>query len=362
MDDFMDEYSFNLINAGDIVKGKIIKILSDGIIADISYKADAYVPKDQLSLDPNLDINKFFNIGDEIDLYIVKREDENGDVLASKIKADTELAKEKLDTAYKNGNILSGKIIEIIKGGVLADILGVKAFIPASQLDIHYVNNLNDYLGENVKVKIIDYIPNKKLIASQKVVLEEEKLKKKEELLKTLQEGQVIQGVVKSITKFGAFIDIGGIDGLIPLSEISWVRNKNINDILHIGEKVDVYVERIDKEKVTLSLRKLIPDPWTTISAKFKVGDVILGKIVNITTFGIFVDISDGVEGLVHKSDLLKNIKEYRIGENISVEILNIDTNNKKMSLREIDKNNESYELEREELNVSIIDRLQSIK
>lgn len=362
MNDFMDEYSFNLIHTGDIVKGKIIKILSDGIIADINYKADAYVPKDQLSIDPNLDINSFFKVGDEIDLYIVKREDENGDVLASKVKADTELAEEKLDTAYKNGDILSGKIIEVIKGGVLADILGVKAFIPASQLDIHYVNDLNDYLGKNVKVKIIDYIPNKKLIVSQKVVLEKEKLKEKEELLKTLQEGQVIQGVVKSIAKFGAFIDIGGIDGLIPLSEISWSRNKNINDILNIGEKVDVYVEKIDKEKITLSLRKLIPDPWTTISIKIKVGDVILGKIVNITTFGIFVDISDGVEGLVHKSDLLKNIKEYRIGENISVEILNIDVNNKRMSLREIDRSNESYELEREDLNVSIKDILQSIK
>ncbi|MDN5318035.1 MAG: hypothetical protein PWR08_2160 [Thermoanaerobacterium sp.] len=362
MNDFMDEYSFNLIHTGDIVKGKIIKILSDGIIADINYKADAYVPKDQLSIDPNLDINNFFKVGDEIDLYIVKREDENGDVLASKVKADTELAEEKLDTAYKNGDILSGKIIEVIKGGVLADILGVKAFIPASQLDIHYVNDLNDYLGKNVEVKIIDYIPNKKLIVSQKVVLEEEKLKEKEELLKTLQEGQVIQGVVKSIAKFGAFIDIGGIDGLIPLSEISWGRNKNINDILNIGEKVDVYVEKIDKEKITLSLRKLIPDPWTTISIKFKVSDVILGKIVNITTFGIFVDISDGVEGLVHKSDLLKNIKEYRIGENISVEILNIDVNNKRMSLREIDRSNESYELEREDLNVSIKDILQSIK
>ncbi|MDI3477989.1 MAG: hypothetical protein PWQ59_1514, partial [Thermoanaerobacterium sp.] len=356
------EYSFNLIHTGDIVKGKIIKILSDGIIADINYKADAYVPKDQLSIDPNLDINSFFKVGDEIDLYIVKREDENGDVLASKVKADTELAEEKLDTVYKNGDILSGKIIEVIKGGVLADILGVKAFIPASQLDIHYVNDLNDYLGKNVKVKIIDYIPNKKLIVSQKVVLEEEKLKEKEELLKTLQEGQVIQGVVKSIAKFGAFIDIGGIDGLIPLSEISWGRNKNINDILNIGEKVDVYVEKIDKEKIKLSLRKLIPDPCTTISIKIKVGDVILGKIVNITTFGIFVDISDGVEGLVHKSDLLKNIKEYRIGENISVEILNIDVNNKRMSLREIDRSNESYELEREDLNVSIKDILQSIK
>lgn len=362
MDDFMDGYNFNLIHTGDIVKGKIIKLLNDGIIADIGYKADAYVPKDQLSLDPNLDISEFFNVGDEIDLYIVKREDENGDVLASKTKADTELAEEKLDIAYKNGDILNGKIIEVSKGGVLANILGVKAFIPASLLDMHYVNNLNDYLGKDVRVKIIDYIPNKKLVASQRIVLEEERLKKKEELLKILQEGQVIQGIVKSIAKFGAFIDIGGIDGLIPVSEISWGRNKNINDVLHVGEKVDVYVERIDKKRVTLSLRKLIPDPWTTISVKFKAGDVILGKIVNITTFGVFVEISDGVEGLVHKTNLLKNIKEYKIGADISVEILNIDVNNKKMSLGEIDKNNEFYELEREELNVSIKDRIQEMK
>ncbi|MDI3310718.1 MAG: S1 RNA-binding domain-containing protein [Thermoanaerobacterium sp.] len=361
MDDFMNEYTFNEIHAGDIVKGKIIKILNDGIIADIGYKSDAFVPKSQLSLNPNIKMSDDFNVGDEIDLYIIKREDENGDVLASKIKADTELAEERLSISFKNGDILNGKIIEVVKGGVVADVLGVKAFIPASQLDIHYVDDLNSYLGEKVEVKIIDYIPNKKLVASRKVVFEEEKNKKKETLLKNMQEGQVVNGVVKSIAKFGAFVDLGGIDGLIPLREISWGRNVNINDLLHVGDRVDVYVNKIDQEKITLSLKKLSPDPWMNIDEKFKLGDIILGTIANVTTFGIFVEISEGVEGLVHKSDLIKNIKEYKIGDEMTVEIISFDSEKKKLSLKEVEKNSESYDLEREKLNVTIKDRLEDV-
>ncbi|HHV73680.1 MAG TPA: S1 RNA-binding domain-containing protein [Thermoanaerobacterium sp.] len=361
MDDFMNEYTFNEIHAGDIVKGKIIKILNDGIIADIGYKSDAFVPKSQLSLNPNIKISDDFNVGDEIDLYIIKREDENGDVLASKVKADTELAEERLNTSFKNGDILNGKIIEVVKGGVVAEVLGVKAFIPASQLDMHYVDDLNSYLGEKIEVKIIDYIPSKKLVASRRIVLEEEKSKKKETLLKNIREGQVINGVVRSIAKFGVFVDLGCIDGLIPLREISWSKNVNINDVLHIGDRVDVYVDKIDQEKITLSLKKLFPDPWVNINEKFKVGDIILGIITNVTTFGAFVEISEGLEGLAHKNDLIKNVKEYKIGDEITVEIISFDSEKKKLSLKEVEKNSESYDLEREELNVTIKDRIQNI-
>ncbi|SNX55425.1 S1 RNA-binding domain-containing protein [Thermoanaerobacterium sp. RBIITD] len=361
MSNFMDEYNFNLIHSGDIVKGKIIKLLDDGVIADIGYKSDAYISKDQLSLDPNINIYNSFKEGDEIDLYIIKREDENGNVVASKVKADIEMANEKLDAAYKNGYIINGKVIEVVKGGVIADVLGVKAFIPASLLDVQYIKDLNDYVGKDVRVKIIEHIPHKKLVASQKAVLEEENMRKKEDLFSQIKEGQIIEGTVKNITKFGAFIDVGGVDGLIPISEISWGRIKDISEVLKVGDMVNVYVVNVDKDKdrITLSLRNLIPEPWSIISGKYKIGDIIKGKIVSITTFGVFVEIEPGIEGLLHKSNLIRKIKEYSEGTEIIVEILDVDYDNKKISLKEVDKNNEVYELKSEELNVSIKDRIE---
>lgn len=359
MSDFLDEYNFNLVKSGDIVKGKIIKLSDEGVIADIKYKSDAFISKENLSLDPNINIKDTFHIGDIIDLYIIRNEDENGNVLASKVKADAEKGKEIIESAYKNNDILIGNVIESVKGGVIVSLYNIKAFIPASQLDIHYVANLNDYVGKQIKVKIIEYVKDKKIVASQRVVLEEENRKKSEEILSNIEEGEIVNGTIKNIVKFGAFVDLGGIDGLIPISEISWERVKDVNDVLKIGDKVSAYVLKVDKDKkkITLSLRSLIPDPWSLVDDKYHIGDKFDSKINNVTTFGVFTEVEPGIDGLVYKSNLLNDLNKYKIGNDISVEILEINSLKKKISLKEIERNrNEEYTYKNEELNVKLGD------
>lgn len=364
MSDFTQDYNFELITSGDIVKGKIIRIFDDGIIADIGYKSDAFVSKSDLSLNPNVDIKKTFKINDEIMLYVKSIENDDGNILASKVLADRELSKLKIEEAYKNGDILNGEVIEAVKGGVIASVLGVKAFIPASQLDLHFVKDLNKFVGKQIKAKIIEYIPDKKLIASQKLVLELENKAKKQQFFKKFNIGDIVNGEVKNIVSYGAFIDLDGIDGLLPLSEMSWNKIKNPEEILKIGDKVSVYILNIDKEKekIILSLKHISPDPWATVDEKYHVGDVLKGIITNIATFGIFVEIEPGVEGLIHKTNLQNSIKVYKTQEYINIEILFINSKDRKISLKEVyASDDEIPAIEHKELNVKIGDLLNKI-
>ncbi|AIS52441.1 SSU ribosomal protein S1P [Thermoanaerobacter kivui] len=357
MSDFLEDYSFKIVRTGDIVKGKVIRVSDEGVIANIGYKSDAFVPKNELSLNPNFDVKKVFNIDDELDLYIINVENEEGNVLASKVMADQQLSKEKLQKAYENSDILEGEVIEVVKGGVIAYILGVKVFIPASQLELHYVDNLDEYLGKTVRIKIIEYIPNKKIIASQKEVLKSEKEEAKKRLLSTLKEGDIVEGVVKNVVNYGTFVDIGGFEGLIPLREMAWGKIKDPNEILKVGDKVSTYVLGVDEknEKVTLSLRKVMPDPWEEVEQKYNVGDVLKGTITNITHFGVFVQIEPGVEGLVHKNNLENSIKKYAINDIMNVEILSINPKEKKISFREVPLEEEDIpEIEHQELTIRL--------
>lgn len=364
MSDFIQDYNFKLITSGDIVKGRIIRIFDDGIIADIGYKSDAFVPKGELSLNPNIDIKKVYKIDDEIMLYIKRMENDDGNILASKVLADRKLSKQKIEVAFKNGDILDGEVVEVVKGGILASIFGVKVFIPASQLDLHYVKDLNKFIGKQIKAKIIEYIPDKKLIASQKLVLELENATKKQYVLEKLNVSDIITGEVKKIVDYGAFIDLDGIDGLLPLSEMSWSRKKKPEDILKIGDKISVYILNIDKEnkKITLSLKHITTDPWTKVDEKYKVGDVLKGIITSITTFGIFVEIEPGVEGLIHKTNLQNNINVYKTQEYINIEILLINSKDRKISFKEVTVLDEDVPaIEHKELNVKIGDSLNKI-
>lgn len=249
MSDFLEGYTFKTLRPGDIVKGKVIKVSDEGIIANIDYKSDAFVPKNELSLNPNFDVKKTFNVEDELNLYIISVENDEGNVLASKVMADDKLSREKIEKAYKNEEIIEGEVIEVVKGGVIAYSLGAKVFIPASQLELHYVDKLNEYLGKTLRLRIIEYIPGKKIVGSQKEVLKLEREKAKKALLSNLKEGDIVEGRVKNIIDKGAFVDIGGFDGFIPLSEISWERIKNPREVLGMGDKVSIYILKVDEKK-----------------------------------------------------------------------------------------------------------------
>jgi len=338
MSDFLEGYTFKTLRPGDIVKGKVIKVSDEGIIANIDYKSDAFVPKNELSLNPNFDVKKTFNVEDELDLYIISVENDEGNVLASKVMADDKLSRGKIEKAYKNKEIIEGEVIEVVKGGVIAYSLGAKVFIPASQLELHYVDKLNEYLGKTLQFRIIEYIPGKKIVGSQKEVLKLEREKAKKALLSNLKEGDIVEGKVKNIIDKGAFIDIGGVDGFIPLGEISFRKIKSPSEALKIGDKVSVYVLKVDQEneKVILSLRKVLPDPWEDIENRYHDGDVVKGTITNIAPFGVFVELEPGIEGLVHKNNLENSIKFYKVDDIIKVEVLTVDPQNKKINLKEV--------------------------
>ncbi|SHE62639.1 SSU ribosomal protein S1P [Thermoanaerobacter uzonensis DSM 18761] len=356
MNDFLEGYTFKTLRPGEIVRGKVIKVSDEGIIANIGYKSDAFVPKNELSLNPNFDVKKTFNVEDELDLYIISVENDEGNVLASKVMADDKLSREKIEKAYKNKEIIEGEVIEVVKGGVIAYSLGAKVFVPASQLELHYVDKLNEYLGKTLRLRIIEYIPGKKIVGSQKEVMKLEREKAKKALLSNLKEGDIVEGKVKNIIDKGAFVDIGGFDGFIPLSEISWERIKNPREVLEIGDKVSVYILNVDEknEKITLSLRRVLPDPWENAEAKYHEGDVLKGTITNITPFGVFVQLEAGIEGLVHKNNLENNIKAYKMNDIIGVEILNINQQDKKINLKEVPLEEDIVEIEHQELRITL--------
>jgi len=357
MSDFLEGYTFKTLRPGDIVKGKVIKVSDEGIIANIDYKSDAFVPKNELSLNPNFDVKKTFNVEDELNLYIISVENDEGNVLASKVMADDKLSREKIEKAYKNEEIIEGEVIEVVKGGVIAYSLGAKVFIPASQLELHYVDKLNEYLGKTLRLRIIEYIPGKKIVGSQKEVLKLEREKAKKALLSNLKEGDIVEGRVKNIIDKGAFVDIGGFDGFIPLSEISWERIKNPREVLGMGDKVSIYILKVDEknEKITLSLRKVLPDPWKNVETKYHEGEVLKGTITSITPFGVFVQLEPGIEGLVHKNNLENSIKTYKINDIIGVEILNINQQDKKINLKEVPLEEEDIvEIEHQELRITL--------
>ncbi|MGB9779381.1 30S ribosomal protein S1 [Caldanaerobacter sp.] len=336
MSDFLEGYLFKPIKSGDIVKGRIVKVLEDGVIADIGYKGEAFVPKKELSLNPDFDPLSNFQEGEVMDLYVLTVENEEGNVIASKLKAEESLGEEKIEDAYKNREIIKGEVVKTVKGGVIAYALGRRLFVPASHLSTKRVENLEDYLGKTLDLLIIEYIPDKKIVASHREVIKLEEERKRSELFEKLEEGNIVEGKVTKVISKGAFVDLGGVDGFIPISELSYGRIKNVEDVLKSGDKVSAYVLKLDKKekKITLSLRKLLPDPWEKVKGKYREGDVLKAKITRIMPFGVFAELEPGVEGLVHKNNLEKSIKSYSLEDIITVEVLEVSSD--RISLKEV--------------------------
>ncbi len=329
------EESHKEYEEGAIVKGKIIKIDPKEVLVDVGFKSEGVIPASDFR-----DIKKFKE-GDEIDVYIDSLEDQNGMIVLSKSKADKILNWEKTVKACEENKRIQGVVYKKVKGGLMVDI-GMDAFLPASQIDIKHPKDLDSYIGQTFELKIIKIsYQRRNVVVSRRQVIEEDRKIEREKLLKTLKPGDIVKGIVKNITDFGAFIDLHGIDGLLHITDMSWKRINHPSEMLSIGDEIDVMVLDFDREKerVSLGLKQKTKNPWEDIETKYPVGSKIKGKIVNIMPYGAFVELEDGIEGLIHISELswTKRINHpsemLSVGDTVECMILNVDKNQQKISL-----------------------------
>ncbi len=333
--------SFKRINRGDVLKGTVLYVTNNEVMVNINYKSDGIIQKEELSKDSNVNPKDIFKVGDEIDVYVLKLDDGEGNVVLSTKRVEYLKDWEKLEDKFKNDEIVEAKVKNVVKGGLIASINGINGFIPASQISVKFVKDLNQFVGKILKCKIIDFdVEKKKLILSSKAVEKEEKDKKKKDLWENIHENDIIKGRVQRITDFGAFVDVGGVDGLIHISDMAWYRIKHPSEVLKEGQEVEVKVLSIDQEKgkISLGLKQTLQEPWQEFIQNYKVGDVIEGKIVNLLDFGAFVRLINGVDGLLHVSQISNDHIEkpsdvLKIGDKIKVEIVDIDEENKKVNL-----------------------------
>jgi small subunit ribosomal protein S1 len=336
------EKSIKELNVGDVVEGTIVQINPDSVVVDVGYKSEGIIPLSELADEKG---QVAVEVGDKIDVLFEKRENENGLIGLSKEKAD----RQKIWNGLEEDAVVSGRITSRIKGGLSVDI-GVPAFLPGSQVDLRPVRNLDKMLGETFDFKIIKL--NKRrgnIVLSRRVLLEEQRESQRKDTLRTLEEGQEIEGVVKNLTDYGAFIDLGGIDGLLHITDMSWGRVAHPSDVLAVGDQIRVKILKFDqeKERVSLGLKQMISDPWLNVSEKYPVGARVTGKVVSLTDYGAFIELDEGVEGLVHVSEMswTKRIKHpnklLNIGDEIETVVLALDIPNRRISLglKQVERN-----------------------
>ncbi len=329
---------------GDEVEGEILSKTRDSILVSlVGYKSDGIIPFAELSAkeDP-IALSEKLNIGDLIKAKVIKLQNSDGYVVLSRLEYEREEAFKELEKLFSEGNTFQVTINEVKEKGLAANYKGVRIFIPASQIDIRFTNDKEEYIGKTIDVRLIDFSSKKpvKVVASRRVLLEEVKNAKEEKALENINLGDVVKGQVKRFTNFGAFVDINGIDGLLHLSQISWNHIKNASDILKEGQIIDVKVIDLDKEakKISLSMKELMPKPWDNAKEKYPEDSIVLGKVVRLNDFGAFVELEPGVDGLVHISKISHNRIEHpsevlKIGQEIKAKILSVDEENKRISL-----------------------------
>ena len=297
--------SIKAFTEGQIVKGAVVELSRDEVMIDIGFKSEGYIPSSEF--EATEDGLPQVQVGEEIDVYIVRREDADGQLILSKKLADQTRIWDEVAAACEQGETVEGKVIERIKGGLRVDVGSLRAFLPASQIELRPIPNLDKYVGTTLELKIVKL--NKRrhnIVLSRRALLEEELVARKTELLGGLEVGQTRTGVVKNITSFGAFVDLGGIDGLLHKTDMSWKKVNQPSEIVSIGDEIDVLVIGVDheKEKVSLGLKQKTPNPWDGIEEKYPIGSTVKGKVVNIVNYGAFLELEEGVEGLIHVSEM----------------------------------------------------------
>jgi small subunit ribosomal protein S1 len=332
--------TFRAIEEGEVVTGHVVRIDKDEVLVDIGYKSEGVIPANELSIRKSVDPNEEVHLGEEVDAIVMTKEDQDGRLIMSKKRARFEKAWRRIETAAESGEPVEGTVIEVVKGGLIID-LGVRGFLPASLVDIRRVPNLDEYMGTKIETKVIELNRSRNnVVLSRRAVLEEERKEVRQQILDRLQPGLVVEGQISNIVDFGAFVDLDGIDGLIHISELSWSHVNHPSEILNIGDTVKVKVLDIDRDRqrISLGLKQTQEDPWQRIVDTYNVNDELAGKVTKVVTFGAFVEILDGVEGLVHISELAPHHVEspreiVHPGDEIRVKILEIDSERRRLSL-----------------------------
>lgn len=332
--------SLTFFNEGDLVNGKVVGIGHDEVLLDIGFKSEGVIPARELSIRKDVNPADIVNLGDEISALVITKEDKDGRLILSKKRAEYEMAWKQVEEKFKAGEIVTGEVIEVVKGGLIVDI-GLRGFLPASLVDIRRVRELDSYLNTEVDARIIEMDRNRNnVVLSRRVLLEEGRKQERAEILSKLTKGMRLKGTVSSIVEFGAFVDLGGIDGLVHISELSWNHVNHPSEVVSVGQELEVVVLDVDldRERISLGLKQTQPDPWAELMEKYPAGTIVDGKVTNVVSFGAFVEFADNIEGLVHISELAtKHIDSpkqvVKPGDTVKVKIVDYDLDKRRISL-----------------------------
>ncbi|NNE96931.1 MAG: 30S ribosomal protein S1 [Acidimicrobiales bacterium] len=328
------------IDDGQMVKGTVVRVDKDEVLLDIGFKSEGIIPSRELSIRNDVEPSEIVSIGDEIEALVLQREDKEGRLLLSKKRAQYERAWGTIEDVKEADGIVSGPVIEVVKGGLIVDI-GLRGFLPASLVELRRVRDLQPYVGQTVHAKIIELDKNRNnVVLSRRGYLEETQKEQREDFLENLKPGEVRNGVISSVVNFGAFVDLGGMDGLIHVSELSWKHVDHPNSVVQVGDEVTVQVLEVDfsRERISLSLKATQQDPWQEFATGHRVGELVYGRVTKLVPFGSFVQVGDGIEGLVHISEMSAHhvdLPEQVVtpGEELWVKIIDIDLQRRRISL-----------------------------
>jgi len=339
-EEMLDE-SFVTLHTGDVVKGTVIQVTDNEITVNLGYKSDGIITKGEYIDDPNAVLMELVKLGDVIEVQVMRVNDGDGNVLVSKRRLDAQTNYKLIEQAFNEKEAVTGRVMDLVKGGLIASIFGVRVFVPSSQISSRYVEDLSVFKGKEFKFNILEFDRSKRrTVAGRKELAALEQKERREELFATLEVGQQITGAVSRITDFGAFVDLGGVDGLVHISELAWKRVRKVSDMLSVGDEVTVTVIDInsEKNKISLTLKDAGNNPWNNIAEKYPIGSLVEGKVVRMATFGAFVNLEEGIDGLVHISQISskhvdKPEDELTIGQIVTVKVTDVNEENRKISL-----------------------------
>ncbi len=325
---------------GDLVEGTVVKLEHDEVLVDIGFKSEGVIPSRELSIRKDVDPSEIVNLGDHIEALVLQKEDKDGRLILSKKRAEYERAWNRVEEKFKAGEVVTGEVIEVVKGGLILDI-GLRGFLPASLVDLRRVKDLDMYLNTEIEARVIEMDRNRNnVVLSRRVLLEEGRKAERTEILSKLSKGMRLKGTVSSIVDFGAFVDLGGIDGLVHISELSWNHVNHPSEVVKVGDEVEVEVLDVDlqRERISLGLKQTTDDPWVELVDSYPVGTIVDGTVTKIVPFGAFVELGNSIEGLVHISEMAsKHIESpaqvVKQGQDVKVKVMEINPDRRRISL-----------------------------
>ena len=336
----MIDGTLTVFDEGDLINGTVVKIEHDEVLVDIGFKSEGVIPARELSIRKDADPSEVVALGDSIEALVLQKEDKEGRLILSKKRAEYERSWIEVEEKFKAGETVTGEVIEVVKGGLILDI-GLRGFLPASLVDLRRVKDLSMYLNTEIEARVIEMDRNRNnVVLSRRVILEEGRKNERAEILSKLSKGMRLKGTVSSIVDFGAFVDLGGIDGLIHISELSWSHVNHPSEVVKVGEEVEVEVLDVDlnRERISLGLKQTTPDPWTKLIETYPVGTIADGKITKVVPFGAFVELGSNVEGLVHISEMAPRhidspAQVVKVGQDVKVKVMDVNVERRRISL-----------------------------